>query len=132
MSTLIFHMLDVYLHQGYGRESSEWLLLEGTDKKRPTKPPERTSSLNIRVAPDPDTIVRLTTGEDFKHMKGNLTLVPGDDERPIANDDKSLNQIGYIRYEEEYEDGAFHIVPNYLLWALIPRAQFDYLSSIFR
>lgn len=132
MSALIFHTLDVYLNESYGRESSEWPLLEGTDKKKPTVPPERDTSLTVRLAPDPETRVKLTTGEDFRTMKGTLTLKPSDELLPIASADKALNQIGYIKYEQEYSDGSFHIEPNYQLWALIPRSQFDYLSSIFR
>lgn len=132
MSSLIFHTLDVYLHEGYGRESAEWSLLEGSDKKKPTEPPDRSTSLTIRVTPDPDTRVKLTTGEDFKTMKGVLELKPSDESRPIASEDKSLNQIGYIMYSEEYRDGTFHLPASYQMSALIPRSQFDHLSSILR
>jgi hypothetical protein len=131
MSVLIFHTLDAYLHEEYGRLSTETIdLLAG--KVTPTAAPDRSSMIRINVTPDLETRVSLSTGENLRKLEGSLVLKPSDEARPIASEDKAKNQIGYISYGEEHQSDSHHIKPHYVLWALIPRAQFDYVGRVLR
>ncbi len=66
-------------------------------------------------------------------MKGSITLKPSDDPRPIASGDKSLNQIGFIEYFEGHSDDVYGTIkPQYSIWALVPRSQFNDLVTALR
>ena len=120
--SILFQTLDVHLRESYGRQSTEFSLQPKQERR--SEPPDRRSKLTILVKPDRMSSLRLETGEVFEELQGSLELQPSDEPRPIASADKLLNQIGYIQYLNEGEDGA-----RYKLWALIPRSQFTDLVT---